>query len=242
MLPGYVGAKVITTPIQRWARSIVDDPNVNYNDVFQAVFDGRVVVARVEHHNYTTDAQGNPIPGCYKGVTVYDPSTPSAVTQQTAPTNGGLRIVEYLFLTGAIFGTVFSVAKSYYENKYQRAAAEEETRRKVREKIDGIKSNPYTPESQRWPRYELRLVHYRSQRESNWIIRGITFENNIPIPDKENTTAKNRNSAMVKAGEQALKYAADNPRNPNVVRVLDDNGRCIFAVRGHATGPIELEC
>lgn len=79
--------------MQDWATSIVHDPKTDFGQMFERDFDGKSVTARVEHHPWTTHG-ADVIPGCYKGVTLYEPKTPSSAAagavspwaEATAPT------------------------------------------------------------------------------------------------------------------------------------------------------------
>ena len=57
--------------LQQWASSIVHDKTTMYGQTFDRDFDGRPITARVEHHTWTTHG-AQIIPGCYKGVTLYE--------------------------------------------------------------------------------------------------------------------------------------------------------------------------
>ena len=68
-------AGVAHPDLQAWASSIVHDRASTFGQMFETEFGGRTVTARVEHHTWTTHG-ADIIPGCYKGVTLYEPRVP----------------------------------------------------------------------------------------------------------------------------------------------------------------------
>jgi hypothetical protein len=65
--------------LQAWASSIVHDPTTTFGQIFETVFGDKAVTARVEHHSWTTHG-AQIVPGCYKGVTLYEPRHMDAAT------------------------------------------------------------------------------------------------------------------------------------------------------------------
>lgn len=58
-----------------WATSIVHDPKTSFGQLFEREFEGKPVTARIEHHTWTTHG-ADVIPGCFKGVTLYERKAP----------------------------------------------------------------------------------------------------------------------------------------------------------------------
>ncbi len=65
-----------TSDMMDWATSIVHDPKTSFGQFFEREFDGKPVTARIEHHTWTTHG-ADVIPGCYKGVTLYERKAPT---------------------------------------------------------------------------------------------------------------------------------------------------------------------
>ena len=78
----YWGSSV-TPAQQQWAvRALHTYPT---GTIVEDIVDGKPIAARVEWHSWTTDAQGNHISGCYKGVSLlrYTASAPATHTGAT---------------------------------------------------------------------------------------------------------------------------------------------------------------
>jgi len=62
--------------------------------------------------------------------------------------------------------------------------------------------------------------------------------------EKSVGTYRNKNEALYQAGLLLQAYARKNPRNTNVLRVLDEKGRCAYAILAseYEPGYDELEC
>ena len=70
--PGLKVMQGIAHPdLQAWASSLVHDPTTTFGQIFETVFGDKSITARVEHHSWTTHG-AQVIPGCYKGVTLYE--------------------------------------------------------------------------------------------------------------------------------------------------------------------------
>lgn len=115
MPPGYsVWRRPVTPAMQQWAYSIVYDKNANYGDIFQKVIDGQVVVGRLEHHHFTV-RNGEQIPGCFRGCTLYEggvvhvPASPAAKSAWTA---------SMIILGIAAFSAAFATARALYDRKH----------------------------------------------------------------------------------------------------------------------------
>jgi hypothetical protein len=65
--------------LQAWASSIVNDPTATFGQLFERQFGPKPVTARVEYHSWTTHG-AEIIPGCFKGVTLYEPKHPDTAT------------------------------------------------------------------------------------------------------------------------------------------------------------------
>jgi hypothetical protein len=63
--------------LQAWASSLVNDPAAHFGEYFEKLFDNKLVVARVEHHPWTTHG-AEIVPGCFKGVTLYEVKSDAA--------------------------------------------------------------------------------------------------------------------------------------------------------------------
>ena len=61
--------------MQDWASSLVHNPTTTFGQTFDKDFGDRTLTARVEHHSWTTKGP-EIIPGCFKGVTLYEPKAP----------------------------------------------------------------------------------------------------------------------------------------------------------------------
>ena len=70
---------VAPTELQSWAAAIVHDPTTTFGQVFERVFGDKTIAARVEHHTWTTHG-ADVIPGCFKGVTLYEHKDPNIAT------------------------------------------------------------------------------------------------------------------------------------------------------------------
>jgi hypothetical protein len=64
--------------LQQWALSLVYDPATKFGQMAERVFEGRPVAARIEHHTWTTHG-ADVLPGCFKGVTLYEHKGDAAV-------------------------------------------------------------------------------------------------------------------------------------------------------------------
>ncbi|SRR5579883_2612092 len=92
------------------AKSLAGDMSLplGYSDT---VYSGGVaLIVRVDPHTWTTDAQGNVVPGCYHGATVYvpqpgQPATPSSGSSSPGPGT--------LFTLSLALGTVVSALTLY---------------------------------------------------------------------------------------------------------------------------------
>lgn len=92
------------------AKSLAGDMTLplGYSDT---VYSGGVpLIVRVDPHTWTTDAQGNVVPGCYHGATVYvplpgQPAQPSSGSSSPGPGT--------LFTLSLILGTVVSGLSLY---------------------------------------------------------------------------------------------------------------------------------
>ena len=67
--------------LQAWALSIVQDPTTTFGQTFTRTVGDKMVIARVEHHPWTTHG-AEIIAGCFKGVTLYE--SPYATTSGDA--------------------------------------------------------------------------------------------------------------------------------------------------------------
>lgn len=64
---------------------------------------GVPLIVRVDPHPWTTDAQGNVIPGCYHGATVYTPTSPGqGVTPPSSSSSGSTLLTISVLLGGAV--------------------------------------------------------------------------------------------------------------------------------------------
>jgi len=70
-------AGVAHPDLQQWASTIAHDGATAFGQMFEREFGGRTVTARVEHHTWTTHG-AEVVPGCFKGVTLYEPRVPAS--------------------------------------------------------------------------------------------------------------------------------------------------------------------
>ena len=112
--PGYVGLhdQEVTPEMKRWADSIVCDGRTAYGEVFTRSFrlkDGSqgLIAARVEHHSWSTDQDGNRVDGCYKGVTLYH--APHSAPDKGSKTSA---VVGTFVMLVSLAGTAFFVTNS----------------------------------------------------------------------------------------------------------------------------------
>jgi len=148
MPAGYRITQSVSPAIQRWAYSIVHDPHTTYGDRFEALFNNRPYVARIEHHTWTTDSQGNHVPGCYKGVTVYEPTDITHVIYneangKTVSSDSRRTFIELLLVGTALFSASFAVASALLRSNQSRKLVEEAHRTALRH---GRKADLSAPE------------------------------------------------------------------------------------------------
>jgi hypothetical protein len=67
---------------------------------------GVPLIVRVDPHPWTTDAQGNVVPGCYHGATVYTPTSPGQGVTPPSSSSGG---TSALFTASILLGATASV-------------------------------------------------------------------------------------------------------------------------------------
>lgn len=75
------------------------------------VYSGGVpLIVRVDPHTWTTDAQGNVVPGCYHGATVY---VPLVAPSPPTPSSSSSSSAGALFTVSLLLGTVVSGLSLY---------------------------------------------------------------------------------------------------------------------------------
>jgi|SRR5271166_1166509 len=99
--------------------------------------------------------------------------------------------------------------------------------------------NPWTPPGAFWPRYELKIMPAESYMHSGkriiikWRVVKWTFDPDSPRPIEEEVGfARNFGDAEQVAFKYADKLHDKEPRNPNDIRVFNDQGRCIWSLQG----------
>jgi len=109
--------------------------------------------------------------------------------------------------------------------------------------VKGYTAPSAAPKLGGWPKYEIKL---QQQRGGYGNVDLIAMEY---VPGARPTMAtvatyRNKNEALYQAGLLLQAYARKNPRNSNVLRVLDEKGHCAYAILAseHEPGYDELEC
>ncbi len=99
--------------------------------------------------------------------------------------------------------------------------------------------NPWTPPGALWPRYELKIMPAESYMHAGkriihkWRVVMWTFDPDSPRPiETEVGFARNSGDAEDVAFKYADKLHDKEPRNPNDIRVFNDQGRCIWSLQG----------
>jgi len=105
----------------------------------------------------------------------------------------------------------------------------------------GERSNPYTPTSDSWPKYEVRVAPCHLKHHLMWCVYGWTKQpGELPKTFKIGGYATQHvlsEDAIRAAKQYAKDFSTANPRNPNPARVLDERGRCVNAfLNGKAIG------
>lgn len=105
--------------------------------------------------------------------------------------------------------------------------------------VDWETENPWTPPGALWPRYELKIepdesyMHQGKRIIHKWRITMMTFDPDSPRPiHSEVGFARNFGDAEHVAFKYADKLHEKEPRNPNDIRVFNDQGRCIWSLQG----------
>lgn len=168
---------------------------------------------------------------------------------QTPPasSNGSsVRVFEMIFASVALFGAAFAVGRAAFERRLPYAPP-------------GALPNPWTyrppikgytlPGTPRpaggWPTFEVKLQGgSRSRGRSGYELLEMEQWPGSPPTWTTGASFVNKNEALYQAGLRIQAYARDNPRNTNTLRVLDEKGHCVYAVRANEDEPgfIELRC
>ncbi len=105
--------------------------------------------------------------------------------------------------------------------------------------LAGVTENPWTPPGAFWPRYELKIMPAESYMHGGkriihkWRVVKWTFDPDSPRPIEEEVGfACNFGDAEQVAFKYARMQHTKDPRNPNDIRVFNDQGRCIWSLQG----------
>jgi len=155
--------------------------------------------------------------------------------------NGTVRVLEIVFASAALFGAAFAVTRAALERRlpYTPPGAVPNPWT-YRPPIKGYTAPGYAPRVGGWPKYEIKLKEMPNGFD---LVELEYTPGDRPVP-RSVASYRNKNEALYQAGLKLHAYARNNPRNTNVHRVLDEKGRCAYAIRAFEGEPgyVELEC
>lgn len=136
--PGYTYMRdsELTPAMVAWAKQINQQTYPgHYGEIFHTTIDRQQIAGIVEAHTYTYDNNRNQIPcppgGCH-GVSLLHPP-PNVVVPTHAPApapspqvDGTGRVISFLILGAALFGTALSVATAIFKARHPARAGEDD--------------------------------------------------------------------------------------------------------------------
>jgi hypothetical protein len=150
--------------------------------------------------------------------------------------------IELVLIGIALFGSAFAVARAAFERKLPyTAGAPVPNPWRYRPPVRGY-TLPGGP--QPWmggsPKYEIKI---QGRRDDYEVVDLEQSPGDRPVM-RVLGTFTNKNEALYKAGLFLQAYARNHPNNSNVLRILDDRGRCVYAIRAfqHDPGFVEVNC